>query len=55
MLNMQETKINGVFLGETGILRAYVGTQLVFVKGLFPAEKLYPAESLHPDPASYAE
>ena len=49
MVNAGSTQVGELYLGDTGVWRAYLGETLVFYRGLYPAEDLYPAGTLYPE------
>lgn len=48
MVKIGAERITDIYLGDTSIARAYLGEDLVFYKGLYPALDLHPAQTLYP-------
>ena len=49
MVKIEGERITDIFLGNAPIWRAYLGEDLVFYKGLYPAGNLFPKDGLYPE------
>lgn len=49
MVRIGPIQVKNIFVGDTPVWRGYYGNELIFWKGLYPAEDLYPKDGLYPE------